>query len=102
MNAHAAANALRRTKKCSTLGSAAGLAVLYSRRPDKTPDLEYFYPPMCGHRIRHNNLLGCEDDNVGYECMGEKPFEYVNIHGLVRDEQGRKMSKSLNNGYRPA
>ncbi|MGE5496215.1 MAG: valine--tRNA ligase [Burkholderiales bacterium] len=70
--------------------------------PDKTPDLEYFYP---------TNVLVTAYDIIffwvarmimsGYECMGEKPFEYVNIHGLVRDEQGRKMSKSLNNGIDP-
>ena len=35
------------------------------------------------------------------EVMGKPPFEYVNIHGIVRDSQGRKMSKSLNNGIDP-
>ena len=70
--------------------------------PDKTPELEYFYP---------TNVLVTAYDIIffwvarmimsGFECMGEKPFEYVNIHGLVRDEQGRKMSKSLNNGIDP-
>ncbi len=70
--------------------------------PDKTPDLEYFYP---------TNVLVTGYDIIffwvarmimsGFECMGQKPFEYVNIHGLVRDEQGRKMSKSLNNGIDP-
>ena len=37
----------------------------------------------------------------GCEAMGEPPFEYVFLHGLVRDEQGRKMSKSLGNGIDP-
>ena len=70
--------------------------------PDKTPDLEYFYP---------NNVLVTGYDIIffwvvrmvfsGYECMGDAPYDYVFVHGLVRDEQGRKMSKSLGNGVDP-
>ncbi|MCI8282026.1 MAG: valine--tRNA ligase [Lachnospiraceae bacterium] len=70
--------------------------------PKKTEDLDYFYP---------NDVLVTGYDIIffwvirmifsGYEQMGEAPFSTVLFHGLVRDSQGRKMSKSLGNGIDP-
>ncbi|HPQ48086.1 MAG TPA: valine--tRNA ligase [Clostridia bacterium] len=70
--------------------------------PEETPELGYFYP---------TNVLITGYDIIffwvarmifsGLEYMGQRPFEYVMFTGLVRDELGRKMSKSLGNGIDP-
>ncbi len=70
--------------------------------PDQTEDLKYFYPTdvlVTGYDIIFFWVIRMIFS--GYEHMGEKPFNTVLFHGLVRDGQGRKMSKSLGNGIDP-
>jgi valyl-tRNA synthetase len=70
--------------------------------PDNTVDLETFYPTdtlVTGYDIIQawvSRMI-----YSGLEYTGQRPFENVLIHGIVRDSQGRKMSKSLGNGIDP-
>ena len=70
--------------------------------PEMTEDLKYFYPTdvlVTGYDIIFFWVIRMIFS--GYEQMGERPFKSVLFHGLVRDSQGRKMSKSLGNGIDP-
>ena len=70
--------------------------------PEQTEDLKYFYPTdvlVTGYDIIFFWVIRMIFS--GFEQMGERPFKTVLFHGLVRDSQGRKMSKSLGNGIDP-
>ena len=70
--------------------------------PHKTKDLDYFYPTST--LVTGYDIITFWVSRMifsGLEYMGKKPFSDIFIHGLVRDSQGRKMSKSLGNGIDP-